>query len=235
MTEFRFSNDIGRVFHGQVELQHLRSWGTGWAFVRSSDSLVFVDNHDNQRDGNPNILSYKHGDKYRMALAWALSHPYGNVRIMSSFDFKVKDQGPPHDGNFNILSPTINPDGSCGNGWVCEHRWPLTMKMVDFRNVAESAPLSMWGENGKDQVAFSRGNRTFIAFNRQNSDLDQTLKTHLPPGTYCDIISGRRDDSNKCTGSSVAVNADGTAHIKLPANSNGSMLAIHVGSNSKLN
>lgn len=235
MTEFRFSNDIGRVFHGQVELQHLRSWGTGWSFVRSSDSLVFVDNHDNQRDGNPNILSYKHGEKYRMALAWALSHPYGNVRIMSSFDFKVKDQGPPHDGHFNILSPIINADGTCGNGWVCEHRWPLTTKMVDFRNVADAAPLSMWWENGKDQIAFSRGNRTFIAFNRQNADLDQTLKTHLPSGTYCDIISGRRDNSNKCTGSSVVVNADGTAHIKLPANSNGSILAIHVGSLSKLN
>lgn len=217
-----------------MELQYLRNWGVGWSFVESQDSLVFVDNHDNQRDGNPNILSYKHGAKYQMALAWALTHPYGNVRIMSSFDFKVKDQGPPHDGNFNILSPTINPDGTCGNGWVCEHRWPTTVKLVDLRNVAASAPLSMWWEHGKNQVAFSRGNRVFVAFNRHNSDLSATMNTHLPPGTYCDIISGRRDDNNKCTGTSVAVNADGSAHIKLPANSPDGVFAIHVGSLSKL-
>lgn len=202
--------------------------------MKSSDALVFVDNHDNQRDGNSNILSYRHGKNYRMALAWALAHPYGNVRLMSSFDFKVKDQGPPHDDKFNILSPTINADGSCGNGWVCEHRWPTTVKMVDFRNVAGTAEISMWWDNGNNRVAFSRGNRTFIAFNRQNSDFDMTMKTNLPPGIYCDIISGQRRDNNKCTGLSAVVNADGSAHIKLPANSSDGVFAIHVGKLSKL-
>ena len=217
-----------------MELKHLRNWGTGWNFVKSSDALVFVDNHDNQRDGNPNILSYRHGKNYRMALAWALAHPYGNVRIMSSFDFKVKNQGPPHDDQFNILSPIINENGTCGNGWICEHRWPTTVNMVNFRNVAESASISMWHDNGSNQIAFSRGNRTFIAFNRQNTDFDMTLKTYLPPGTYCDIISGKRSDNNSCTGSSVVVSVDGNAHIKLPANSPDGVLAIHVGPLSKL-
>lgn len=236
VTDFRFSKDIGRVFRGHTELKHLQNWGTGWGLLESHDSLVFVDNHDNQRGhgaGGDTILTYRDGKDYRMATAWALAHPYGNVRVMSSYDFKVKDQGPPHDEHFNILSPKINADGTCGNGWVCEHRWPSTVKMVDFRNVAGSAQISMWYDNGSNQIAFSRGNRTFIAFNRQNNDFDMTLNTHLPTGTYCDIISGQRVDKS-CSGASVVVGVDGNAHIRLPANSPDGVLAIHVGPLSKL-
>lgn len=157
---------------------------------------------------------------------------------MSSFEFEphATDQGPPHDKNFNILSPKINADGSCGNGWVCEHRWPTHVAMVDFRNVAGTEPISGWWDNGSNQIAFSRGKKAFIVFNRQYEvDLDQKLNTNLPAGTYCDIMTGKRGDDNKCTGSSVVVNADGTAHIKLPKTSPTGMIAIHVGKLSKLN
>lgn len=213
----------------------MRNWGTGWNFVSAKDALVFVDNHDNQRDGNPTILSYRHGKNYRMATAWALAHPYGTVRVMSSYEFPdgVKDQGPPQDDQSNILSPTINDDGSCGNGWVCEHRWPTTAKMVSLRNAAGNASISMWYDNAKNQIAFSRGNRTFIAFNRDENDFDQNLNLKLPSGTYCDIISGERVN-NSCSGYSVDVNEQGNAHIFLPANSTESVLAIHVGPLSKL-
>jgi alpha-amylase len=53
---------------------------------------------------------------------------------MSSFFFDNPDQGPPN-VNGNFLSPTINIDGICGNGWVCEHRWGQIFNMVEFRNV----------------------------------------------------------------------------------------------------
>lgn len=216
----------------------LRTWGAAWTFVKSEDALVFVDNHDNQRGhgaGGEMVLNYRDGKNYRMATAWALAHPYGNVRIMSSFDFPLgaNDQGPPHDEHDNILSPTIKENGSCGNGWVCEHRWNTTVKMVSFRNAAGDAPIEMWYDNENSHIAFSRGNRAFIAFNHEETDFQKVLKTNLPAGQYCDIISGQRAE-NRCTGFSVAVNEQGNAEIYLPANSTESVIAIHVGPLSKL-
>lgn len=216
----------------------LRSWGVDWGFVDSQDALVFVDNHDNQRGHGPGgdaILVYRDGKNYRMATAWALAHPYGNVRIMSSFAFPkgANDIGPPHDEYGNLLSPTINADGSCGNGWVCEHRWNTTAHMVSFRNAAGNAPISKWYDNDASHVAFSRGNRAFIAFNHQDIDFDIVLKTNLPPGIYCDIISGQRA-GKRCTGSTLVVNVNGETHVNIPANSTEGVVAIHVGPLSKL-
>lgn len=226
------------MFRGIVPMHWLRSWGTVWGFADSQDALVFVDNHDNQRGhgaGGDTVLVYRDGKNYRMATAWTLAHPYGNVRIMSSFDFPkgANDIGPPHDEHDNLLSPTINADGSCGNGWVCEHRWNTTANMVSFRIAAGDAPISMWYDNDKSHVAFSRGNRTFIAFNHENTDFDAVLKTNLPAGIYCDIISGQRVDK-QCTGSQVVVDEQSNAHIFLPAKSPEGVIAIHVGPLSKL-
>lgn len=80
-----------------------------------------------------------------MATAYMLAWPYGYTRVMSSYYWEqniVNGQdendwiGPPHDGSYNIVSPTFNADGSCGNGWICEHRWRQIYNMVEFRNVA---------------------------------------------------------------------------------------------------
>jgi alpha-amylase len=71
----------------------------------------------------------------QMAVAFLLAHPYGYPRVMSSFDFNDSDQGPPQDDEGNIISPTINSDDTCGNGWICEHRWRQIYNMVEFRNV----------------------------------------------------------------------------------------------------
>lgn len=80
-----------------------------------------------------------------MATAFTLGWPYGFTRIMSSYywdqDFQnghdVNDWiGPPHDSDYNIVSPEFAADGSCSNDWVCEHRWRQITNMVGFRNVA---------------------------------------------------------------------------------------------------
>jgi hypothetical protein len=54
---------------------------------------------------------------------------------MSSYFFEDPKQGPPHDEKYNNLSPVINTDGTCGKGWVCEHRWRQIFNMVEFMNV----------------------------------------------------------------------------------------------------
>jgi alpha-amylase len=68
-----------------------------------------------------------------MGTAFHLAWTYGFQRIMSSYEFTDTEASPPMDANENTLPVIINPDGTCGNGWVCEHRWPQIANMVAFR------------------------------------------------------------------------------------------------------
>ena len=79
-----------------------------------------------------------------MANAFMLAWPYGFTRVMSSYYWDtyyvnghdINDWvGPPHDENYNIISPQFVGD-VCINDWVCEHRWRQIANMVEFRNVA---------------------------------------------------------------------------------------------------
>lgn len=226
VTEFRFSQEISRVFGGNEQLRWLGSFGEGWGFFPSKYSLTFVDNHDNQRDGH--VLTYKNRRTYEMATAFHLAWPYGVPRIMSSFYFENRDVGPPSDSNKNILAPTFDTAGQCTNGWVCEHRWLRIAQMIGFRNAAYGTAVSNWWDNGDNQIAFSRGNRAFIAFNGQYGvNLSQSLQTGLPAGTYCDVATGAKV-GNACTGGAVVVAASGIASISLSATATQGFLAIHV-------
>lgn len=104
-----------------------------------------MDNHDNQRghgsgiyqifqllsnfsilnfSGGDQILNYKDDYKYKLASGFMMAQPYGFKRIMSSYDFYDTDQGPPGS------PPNSYNSGSCGNGWICEHRWAPIMNMA---------------------------------------------------------------------------------------------------------
>jgi len=160
-----------------------------------------------------------------MAVAFMQANPYGHTRIMSSFAFEDPNQGPPADANGAIISPEI-VDGKCVNGWVCEHRWPQIYRMVQFRNVVRNAGLNNWW-GGNNQIAFSRGSKGFVAFT-VNGDLRRRLQTGLPPGIYCDVITGSAVDGMYCTGKSVMVNDDGTADIEILENEPEGVLALHI-------
>lgn len=96
VTEFKFSEEIGRAFMGHNQLKWLQTWGPAWDMLPSNDAFVFVDNHDNQRSDNANVLTYKSRQQYIMAVAFMLAHPYGKPRVMSSFKFSAFDQGAFH-------------------------------------------------------------------------------------------------------------------------------------------
>ncbi|XP_028898031.2 alpha-amylase-related protein [Zeugodacus cucurbitae] len=230
VTEFRFSEEIGGAFRGHNQLKWLRNWGPEWSFLPSGHAFVFIDNHDNQREGG-NVLTYKNAKQYKMANAFALAYPYGITRMMSSYDFQDHDQAPPADENEQLLSPKFDADGACVNGWVCEHRWRQIYNMVGFKNAVRGTEVSNWWDNGDNQIAFCRGNRGFIAFNGNNWDLRERLHTCLPAGVYCDVISGALV-AGKCTSKSVIVDEWGYADIELDAYEFDGVLAIHV--NAKL-
>lgn len=67
----------------------------------------------------------------------------------------------------------------------------------EFNNIlltAGSAKVENWWTNGDNQIAYSRGSASFIAFNKDNGQMNVNLKTGLPSGTYCDIISGNLEN-----------------------------------------
>ena len=99
--------------------------------------------------------------------------------------------------------------------------------MAGFRNVAGNEPVRNWWDNNGQQIAFSRGNRAFIAINNENFGMDVTLQTGLPSGNYCDIISGNKIN-NSCTGKTFNVNQDGTLRVLIKYYEEDPIIAIHL-------
>ncbi|XP_068633517.1 alpha-amylase 2-like [Battus philenor] len=226
VTEFRVGTELKNVYRGHNALKWLVSWGEQWGLSPSDTALTFIDNHDTQRSSD--VLTYKESKSYKAAIAFILAHPYGEPRIMSSYIFDTREQGPPNDDNENIISPTINKDDTCGGGWVCEHRWRQIYQMVGFRNAVRDTAVNNWWDNGNCQIAFSRGDRGFIAFNAETYPMNVTLKTGLPQGEYCDVITGKKQ-FNGCTGNKILVKENGIADIYISNSAEDMHLAIHIG------
>lgn len=101
--------------------------------------------------------------------------------------------------------------------------------MIVFRNVVRNAPVVNFWNNGKNQIAFSRGTRGFIAFNNEPFDMNVKLFTSLPSGEYCDIINGNVVENGKCSGAKVIIDENGEAEINVPIGVG--VLSIHIGVN----
>ncbi|MBN3292860.1 AMYP amylase, partial [Polypterus senegalus] len=245
VTEFKNSAKLGTVFRkwDNEKMAYLKNWGEGWSLMPSDKAVVFIDNHDNQRGHGPggaSVLTFWDSRLYKMATGFMLAHPYGVTRVMSSFRWprnivNGKDEndwvGPPSYSDGSTKPVPINPDSTCGDGWVCEHRWRQIKNMVIFRNVVNGENFSYWWDNGNNQVAFGRGNKGFIVFNNDDWNMDVILLTGLPAGTYCDVISGQKE-GGRCTGLQITVQGDGRAHFQISNMAEDPFIAIHV--NAKL-
>eukprot|EP00095_Tigriopus_kingsejongensis_P003521 maker-scaffold522_size146686-snap-gene-0.16 protein:Tk03521 transcript:maker-scaffold522_size146686-snap-gene-0.16-mRNA-1 annotation:"alpha-amylase a precursor" len=176
VTEFNYGAWMACIRNGDLNCLS----GLGDGMIDGLHSLVFIDNHDNQRGhgGAGGVLTYKDDYLYKMATAVMLAHDYGFKRVMSSYEFTDSDQGPPGS------QPPSMTEQPCGNGWVCEHRWAPIMNMVQFGNVVVGEPVENW--QVKDgSLGFSRGAKGFVAV----GDLRGVeFYTGLPDGEYCDII-----------------------------------------------
>ncbi|CAF3818143.1 unnamed protein product [Rotaria sp. Silwood1] len=206
VSEFRYGKYLSEVVRKKFgqKLKYLNNFGTGWGMIPDGDAQIMIDNHDNQRG-------------------------HGYPVIMSSYYFERNNdfQGPPSDGNGNTNDVVINADLSCGGGWICEHRWRQIYNMVRFRNTAAFQPVQNWWDNGNNQIAFSRGNKAFIAINNDDYGLDQWLQTGLPQGQYCDVISGNLEQG-RCTGKVITVQGDGRTKVTISNIEEDPMIAIHV-------
>lgn len=214
VTEFKYSVNLGRVFH-QGRLAELEQFGESWGFIPSTEAIVFVDNHDNQRGhgGGGGVLTYKDGRLYELANIFMLGWPYGYPKIMSSFAFDNPDGGPPTEPVYSGNEP------HCFEAWVCEQRWQPIANMVTFHNAtADDFYVTDWWSNGNNQIAFGRGDAGFVVINREDNSLSRTFQTSMAPGNYCDVITGNiTADEQGCSGSLVHVGTNGQAAITVPA------------------
>ncbi|GMT06711.1 hypothetical protein PENTCL1PPCAC_28885 [Pristionchus entomophagus] len=220
-TNFNFGAAVASAIWKQSDVAGLSKLGPGFGYgnLDDRDVLNFIDNHDNQRDDNPYVLTYKNGDQYRMGNAFMLAWTYGYTRVMSSFYFNLHDQGPPNEGSANkyaTKSPTLNPDNTCdaGSGWVCEHRWPTIRQMVQFRAACQGrAATEIVTESNR--LAFARESIGFFAMNNADSEWNRQFDTTLPSGSYCDQYDGQLQGSS-CTGATIAVDGNGKASVRVP-------------------
>ncbi|XP_042211005.1 alpha-amylase-like [Homarus americanus] len=154
-TEFRFCTNVAAGVEDFALLEHV--YDPNSSMAPPHKALVFVDNHQNQRgdeNGHVNVLTYKQEREYKMGVTFSLAHDYGFMRVMSSYDFQDSNQGPPGSDNGGSTDTVpINADGTCGGGWICEHRWNAIMQMVMFRNVVAGTHVANWYHENEN-VAF---------------------------------------------------------------------------------
>ena len=250
IEEFRYGAKLGQTFRNG-KLSDLFSFTKNAGMLASENAISFTDNHDNQRghgsgfwdpDGRIGGIVTFHYDQalYTLENVFQLAWPYGYPRLMSSYDWPRKIEkgrdlndwiGPPSDdkGKTN--------DVTCfSGGWVCEHRWAAIANMVGFRNAVNSErTTNNWWSNDNNQIAFSRGDKGFVAINREDKPLTRKFITGMAVGSYCNVtvanLNAIGNDcslaSDKAAGSaSIIVADDGTATITVPPMS---AVAIHVG------
>lgn len=231
VTEFAVSAELGRAFRGKTKISKYRNWGPQFNYLPSKCAIVFVEDHELQRGlgvSGPDVLTNKDGRAYKMATAFLLAHPYGTARLFSSYEFRHVEEGPPSNRFGEIESPIIDNHEGCQHGWVCEHRWQSIANMVEFRNEVYGSGFSNWWDNKGKQIAFSRGEKGFIVWNLDDYDIDEYMQTCLPSGTYCDVITGSKNE-DRCMGNRIDVNEEGVAHIFLTAEDTNGVIAIHTG------
>jgi alpha-amylase len=230
ITEFKF-HGVGDKFLGTggQRLAQLNPNGpagsqfsqAAWGLMPADKAVVFIENHDTQRQGG---LWYRDGQVYRLANVWMLAQPYGYPIVMSSYAFNRDTQGgkdagpPPGGGGTGPLSCAASLETATIGTWVCEHRDPLIAAMVGFRRVVAGMPIDHWWDNGGNAIAFGRSGKGFVAISREGGAVAASIVTGMPPGTYCDLLTGGRSGT-ACVGTSVVVDSAGVLPLHLAPNS----------------
>lgn len=237
VDDFVYGRKLSEQFknrNGQY-IAKLKTFGATWGLAKADNAVVFIDNHDMQRGEAANYLTFKDNGNhfvYTLGNIFMLAWPYGYPQLMSSYDFASFDDSPPSKGNGttkNIYTDSTATTPDCFNEWKCEHRWREIGNMVAFRNATIStAQVTNWWDNGNNQIAFGRGDKGFVVINREDTPLNRSFQTRVPPGTYCDIISGDFSGippQGSCTGRTITVDVNRNAAISVPPNY---AAAIHV-------
>ncbi|MES3023481.1 MAG: carbohydrate-binding module family 20 domain-containing protein [Pseudomonadota bacterium] len=196
----------------------------------SRDATVFVSNHDLERH-NDSLTSRNSGKLFNLANIFMLAYPYGQTQLQSGF----KLTGNQADDTTPVPSGNIYVNGTPNfTNWDQQHRWREISNMVEFRNQTQGKwQLDDWTTNGGDRIAFHRGDRGFLALNRDDGNAwVGTFRTGMAQGQYCNVINGLLNaGKTACSGDVVTVFADGTANLNIPGMNGAGIpaVAIHAG------
>jgi alpha-amylase len=209
VLEFNYAFNLKNQFNGDIA--NLSTFGSSWGLEPSNKSVVFVSNHDTERNGS--TLNYTNGATDTLANVFMLAWGYGTPNVMSSYTFSGSDDSPPADAN-GYVTPA-----ACGSGWQCQHRQRAILNMVGWHNASAGTSVANWSSPSSNVIAFSRGSAAWLAMNNSGGGVsNQSFSTGLPAGTYCDIIHGDFNASaSTCSGPTVAVNSSGTATVSVAA------------------
>lgn len=230
ITEFRFRG-AGEKFAGigGQRVADLADFSpSSWGLIPADKAVVFLENHDTQRQGG---LGYGDGDLYRLARVWMLAHPYGYPKVLSGYAFPPgpagRDVGPPSgpDGGTRAVQCAADFATATPGEWTCVHRDAVIAAMVEFRRVVAGTPVVAPWDDGGDALAFSRGDRGFVALNAGVEAVAVQTTTSLPAGAYCDLLTGGPDPGGGCAGTTVAVGGTGEVELELPART---AIALHL-------
>jgi alpha-amylase len=188
----------------------LKIFGVDSGLLPSNKELVFIENHDTDRNGSTLSCCGPNRDPNNtIANEFMLAWPHGTPQVYASFAWKTSDDSPPSDAN-GLITNTV-----CNNTtWVCVDRYTGVRNMVAFHNYVGDAPVANWYDDGVNLIAFSRGHRGFFTTNNETTAKTITVQTGMARGTYCDIIHGGMV-GGRCTGPTVTVNANGFATIRV--------------------
>jgi len=213
VTEFKYPSVIVEAFE-LGNLNALTDFAARPGWLPAEQAIVFVDNHDNQRGhgSSGEVVNYKDGARYNLAVAFMLAHPYGYPMVMSSYEFEDDGQGPPD-------SSPLDDSRGCGQDWVCEHRRDTIAKMVAFRKATAGTALVNWNIMDDTVLSFGRGDAGHVVINTSDAARSVDLPTDLPAGSYCDVIAG-------CGGAVAAVDGEGILRVTIGANR---AVAVHTG------
>lgn len=198
VTEFKYAALILDAFE-RGNLETLTDFWTQPGWLPSDQAIVFVDNHDIQRGHafGDEVVNYKDGALYDLAVAFMLAHPYGYPLVMSSYAFEDDQQGPPSS------SPLAT--GGCDGAWICEHRRDVQTSMIGFRAATAGADLTHWQVMDGAVVSFGRGDVGHIVINIGDEPRTISVPTDLAAGDYRDVVRG----------TSVTVGENGTLDTQL--------------------
>jgi alpha-amylase len=229
ITEFTFVG-VGNKFRGigGEHISQLNPTGppgnqfspAAWGLIPSDKAVVFLQNHDSQHECG---IGYKDGNVFRLANVWMLAQPYGYPSILSSYAFSCpvgNSAGPPSDasGNTNAVSCAPVMEIAVAGQWVCEHRDPSIRNMVEFRRVVAGTAITGWWDDGNHAIAFSRGDKGFVAINNGTTALATSVTTSLAEGLYCDRLTGGVAGGG-CAGTTIVVSTGGQVQLTLPPRS----------------
>jgi alpha-amylase len=211
---FDYAAQIHDAFKSYVSpsggsITDLQVFGSQSGLLPGNKELVFVENHDSERNGS--TLSYQDGATNTIATEFMLAWPHGRPEVYASFAFANPDDSPPANAQGFITGT------DCGSAaWVCTDRSTGVANMVGWHNYVGHAPVRNWYDDSVNLIAFSRGHRGWIAVNHEATAQTHTFSTGLSRGIYCDIIHGNVGPGS-CSGPTVSVDSHGKATVTVPA------------------